>query len=293
MEALALEPGHAHRHHRLGRLQRALLSRRRSEARSSPSTSTGAHIALTRLKLAAARHLPTYDAFYRFFGEADEEANVDRLSTASCATASTRDPGLLGGPQLATAAAASRSSPATSTATACSATSSASAIFVAKLYGVDPREMLQRANARRAARLLRTSLAPLFDKRFVRWATSQKPSRSTASAFRRRSTRRWRRRGSMAGVLKQRARAARLRLSALGQLFRLAGFRPRLCRGRRRRRCRPISRAREFRRDPRPRRARRRWSTAPSPSISRASRPPELDRLCAARCAGLDDRCAA
>ena len=35
-----------------------------------------AHIALNRLKLIAARELPNWDAFYRFFGEADEEANV-------------------------------------------------------------------------------------------------------------------------------------------------------------------------------------------------------------------------
>src|SRR5688572_23489818 len=35
-----------------------------------------AHVALTRLKLAAVRHLPSHGAFYRFFGAADEEANV-------------------------------------------------------------------------------------------------------------------------------------------------------------------------------------------------------------------------
>src|SRR5208337_4054964 len=35
-----------------------------------------AHVALNRLKLAAARHLPSWQSFYRFFGEADEEANV-------------------------------------------------------------------------------------------------------------------------------------------------------------------------------------------------------------------------
>jgi len=35
-----------------------------------------AHIALNRLKLAAARHLPDYDAFYRFFGDANAAANI-------------------------------------------------------------------------------------------------------------------------------------------------------------------------------------------------------------------------
>ena len=35
-----------------------------------------AHVALTRLKLTAAGELPGYDAFYRFFGKADEKANL-------------------------------------------------------------------------------------------------------------------------------------------------------------------------------------------------------------------------
>ena len=33
------------------------------------------HIALTRLKLAALKELPNYDAFFRFFGEANDKAN--------------------------------------------------------------------------------------------------------------------------------------------------------------------------------------------------------------------------
>jgi S-adenosylmethionine-diacylglycerol 3-amino-3-carboxypropyl transferase len=36
----------------------------------------GAHVALGRLKLAALRHLPDYEAFLRFFGSADSRANV-------------------------------------------------------------------------------------------------------------------------------------------------------------------------------------------------------------------------
>jgi S-adenosylmethionine-diacylglycerol 3-amino-3-carboxypropyl transferase len=36
-----------------------------------------AHVALNNLKLTAARQLPTADDFYRFFGAADEAANVD------------------------------------------------------------------------------------------------------------------------------------------------------------------------------------------------------------------------
>jgi len=35
-----------------------------------------AHVALNRLKIAAAKALPDYQTFYRFFGEADEKANL-------------------------------------------------------------------------------------------------------------------------------------------------------------------------------------------------------------------------
>ena len=35
------------------------------------------HVALTRLKLAGAQHLPQYQAFFRFFGRADDPANPD------------------------------------------------------------------------------------------------------------------------------------------------------------------------------------------------------------------------
>jgi S-adenosylmethionine-diacylglycerol 3-amino-3-carboxypropyl transferase len=35
-----------------------------------------AHVALVRLKLAAATRLPSWQAFYRFFGAADDEANI-------------------------------------------------------------------------------------------------------------------------------------------------------------------------------------------------------------------------
>src|SRR5262249_24674554 len=35
-----------------------------------------AHVALNRLKLVAADRLPSWEAFYRFFGAADDEANI-------------------------------------------------------------------------------------------------------------------------------------------------------------------------------------------------------------------------
>src|SRR5476651_2398043 len=36
-----------------------------------------AHVALNRLKLVAASRLPSWEVFYRFFGAADDEANIE------------------------------------------------------------------------------------------------------------------------------------------------------------------------------------------------------------------------
>jgi S-adenosylmethionine-diacylglycerol 3-amino-3-carboxypropyl transferase len=135
----------------------------------------GAHVALTRLKLAAVRHLPTYDAFYRFFGDADEKANVaayhrflrqvvdtetrrywegrDMLARRRI-TLFSRDlyhHGLLG-------------------------YFIGAAHLIARLYGIDPRDMVWTRTLDEQKSFFERSLAPLFDKRIVRWATSKKLS---------------------------------------------------------------------------------------------------------------------
>ncbi len=40
-----------------------------------------AHVALSRLKLAGLRHLPGWDSYYRFFGEADDRRNIGDYRT--------------------------------------------------------------------------------------------------------------------------------------------------------------------------------------------------------------------
>ncbi len=47
-----------------------------SPARITAVDLNRAHVALTRLKLEGVRRLPSFDDFYRFFGEADERANM-------------------------------------------------------------------------------------------------------------------------------------------------------------------------------------------------------------------------
>ncbi|MEP3302112.1 MAG: DUF3419 family protein, partial [Roseibium sp.] len=48
--------------------------------------------------------------------------------------------------------------------------------FVAKLYGIDPRHMVRARSMDEQRSFFDTALAPLFDKRLVRWATSKKMS---------------------------------------------------------------------------------------------------------------------
>lgn len=134
-----------------------------------------AHVAFNRLKLAAITRLPNYDAFYRFYGTADDKANLAAyerfiqphldgtsraywekrmLSGRRRITIFSRDlyrHGLLG-------------------------------LFigmghrVAKLYGIDPRDILKAATIEEQRAYFDRALAPLFDKRMVRWATKRKSS---------------------------------------------------------------------------------------------------------------------
>ncbi|MEP7454645.1 DUF3419 family protein [Phyllobacterium sp. SB3] len=134
-----------------------------------------AHVAFNRLKLAAVVNLPNYDAFYRFYGTADSKANLRAyerfiqshldatsrvywekrmLSGRRRITIFSRDlyrHGLLG-------------------------------VFIgmghriAKLYGIDPRDILKASTLAEQRVYFDTALAPLFDKRMIRWATTRKSS---------------------------------------------------------------------------------------------------------------------
>lgn len=130
-----------------------------------------AHVALNRLKLTAAQRLPTWKAFYRFFGEADEEANVEaywrflapHLDNASRAYWEGRGAGGLGRRRI---------------------SMFARNVYrygllgsfigmghaIARIYGVDPRTVLQARSIGEQRSLFDTAIAPLFDKRLVRWA---------------------------------------------------------------------------------------------------------------------------
>jgi S-adenosylmethionine-diacylglycerol 3-amino-3-carboxypropyl transferase len=135
------------------------------------------HVALVRLKLAAAAHLPTWDGFYRFLGDADETANIDayrlhlrdRLDAETRAYWDRRRAFGLGRPRI--------------------------AMFsenvyrhgllgrfigfghaVARLYGIKPKTFLGARSLEEQRQFFDVTVAPLFDKPLVRWATSQRLS---------------------------------------------------------------------------------------------------------------------
>jgi len=134
-----------------------------------------AHVALNRLKLAAACHLPTWQSFYRFFGEADTEANVAaywRFLKPNLDD-ETRDywegRGLWGRRRVSMFA---------RNVYRCGLLGHAIGLghLVARLHGVDLSKMLRARSLAEQRAFFETSLAPLFDKPLVRWATGRQMS---------------------------------------------------------------------------------------------------------------------
>ncbi|MBO6814462.1 MAG: DUF3419 family protein [Rhizobiaceae bacterium] len=134
-----------------------------------------AHIALSKLKVEGVRRLPNYGVFYRFFAEANEKANlaaykrflkgnIDRNVEAyweqrdmfrrKRITLFSRDlyqHGLLGYFIWA-------------------------GHLIARAYGVNLQEITQTSSREEQRSFFEKRLAPLFDKRVVRWMTSKKVS---------------------------------------------------------------------------------------------------------------------
>lgn len=134
-----------------------------------------AHVALTRLKLCAAKHLPGYNSFFQFFAHADSKDNVmlyNRYIKPNLDPVSRKywegrrltgekrinyfrkniyQFGLLG--------------------------RFISAVhFVAKIYGKDPREILTAKSMDEQKEIFDRTLAPIFDKKFVRFICNMPPA---------------------------------------------------------------------------------------------------------------------
>lgn len=134
-----------------------------------------AHIAFNRLKFAALKGLPDYDAFYRFYGRADDRANIEAYQRFVRPHLDPQSRTYWEGRSLSGRRRIS--------------------MFqrhlyrhgllghfigwghrVAKLYGVDPRRILEARTLEEQRRLFDETLAPLFEKRLVRWMTGRKAS---------------------------------------------------------------------------------------------------------------------
>ncbi len=134
-----------------------------------------AHVAFNRLKVAAAKHLPDYASFHRFFAQSDMKANVRayRVHIRPFIDDATREywegrdiigrrriggfakniykRGLLGN-------------------------FIGSAHLLARLYRVDLGELLEAKSIEEQRVIFETRLAPIFDKKFVRWLIDQPAS---------------------------------------------------------------------------------------------------------------------
>ncbi|MCW2350680.1 MULTISPECIES: DUF3419 family protein [unclassified Sphingobium] len=134
-----------------------------------------AHIALNRLKQVAAQQLPDYASFHRFFAEADSAENLraykayirPHLDETARRYWEGRDlvgrrrigmfrsgaykRGLLGG-------------------------FIGAAHLVARLYRIDPRELLAARDMDEQRRIFEARLAPIFERKFIRWLTDQPAS---------------------------------------------------------------------------------------------------------------------
>ncbi|TYR30652.1 DUF3419 family protein [Mesorhizobium microcysteis] len=174
MEALRIEPGHHVVTIASGGCN-ALSYLLADPARVEAVDLNPAHIAFNRLKLAALANLPDYDSFHRFYGRADDRANLDAYERyiRPALDETSRDYW------------ERRSASGRRRISMFSRNLYRHGLLgrfiglghgVARLYGVDPRRLLEARSLDEQRCFFKTALAPLFEKRLVRWATGQRSS---------------------------------------------------------------------------------------------------------------------
>jgi S-adenosylmethionine-diacylglycerol 3-amino-3-carboxypropyl transferase len=136
-----------------------------------------AHVALNRLKLVAATRLPSWQAFYGFFGTADDPANVaayhrliaPHLDPQSRAYWESRGVQHLGRRRISIFARNAYHHGVLGRFIGL-------AHAAARIYGVDLRDLLSAQSLDEQRLFFETMLVPLFDKPAVRWATGNRLS---------------------------------------------------------------------------------------------------------------------
>jgi S-adenosylmethionine-diacylglycerol 3-amino-3-carboxypropyl transferase len=123
-----------------------------------------AHVALNKLKQTALEHIPDYKAFRRFFADADTRTNVrvykahvqPHLDEISRRYWESRD--LVGRRRINGFA------------------TGVLAHLLARLHRIDPTALLEAKNLEEQQFIFDTKLAPIFDRKFIRWITDQRSS---------------------------------------------------------------------------------------------------------------------
>ncbi|WP_336958350.1 DUF3419 family protein [Sphingobium aquiterrae] len=134
-----------------------------------------AHVALNRLKLTAARHLPTHADFHRFFAQSGQTENIaayrahvrPHLDEMSRRYWEGRD---LSGRRRIGAFARNFYT------NGLLGKFIGGAHLIARLYKVNPRELLAANSIDEQRHIFETRLAPIFDRKLVRWLTTQPAS---------------------------------------------------------------------------------------------------------------------
>ncbi len=138
---------------------------------------SSAHVALNRLKLMSLNRLPNWETYYRFFGAADDEANVaayDRLIAPHLDAQSRlywegRSLQQLGRRRISIFARNAYRHGVLGRFIGVTHT-------LCRAYGVDLNELLSARTLEEQRAFFESTLAPLFDKRAVRWATNTRLS---------------------------------------------------------------------------------------------------------------------
>ena len=136
-----------------------------------------AHVALNQLKLVAASHLPSWQAFYRFFGAADDEANIEAYKRLIAPHLDLQSRGYWEGRTLQHLGRRRISIFARN-----AYRHGVLGRFIgiahatARVYGVDLRDLLSARSLEEQRLFFESMLAPLFDKPAVRWATANRLS---------------------------------------------------------------------------------------------------------------------
>lgn len=172
MEALAIEPGNRIVTIASGGCN-ALSYLVADPARVEAVDLNPAHVAFNRLKIAALGALPDYDSFFDFFGRGDAKANVDAYETVLRPLLDAKSRAYWDGRRLSGRRRISIFSRNVYRHGLLGLFIGASH-RVARLYGINPADLLKAKTLQDQRAYFEQAIAPIFERRLVRWATARK-----------------------------------------------------------------------------------------------------------------------